>query len=381
MRKIVVAVDSFKGSLTAEQVAFSIEYGIKAIMPDCEVVKLPLSDGGEGLLDSLAKTIGGERVEVVVADPLNRAISSYYIIYNNVAVIEMALSGGLTLLADNERDPLRTTTKGMGQMIIDALDRGCDKFLIGIGGSATNDAGIGMLQELGFSFLDIAGCEVTAGGEVLERIVSIDDSGVSERVKCAKYTVACDVSNPFFGVNGAACVYAPQKGANSEVVSRLDNGLRNFASVIKCYNGIDVQEIAGSGAAGGVGGAMVALLGAELRSGIDLVLESLHFDDLIADADLVITGEGRIDKQTLQGKVPMGVLRACQRKGVRVIALAGLVSDKSMLMEHGFENVVSINPKNITMEEAMQPQTASQNLMITTISLESDIRKIEISAI
>lgn len=381
MKKIVIAVDSFKGSLSAQEVAENIELGIRKVQPHCQVVRLPLSDGGEGLIESIEPLIASHQahqahqagqsqvglvIQVMVHDPIGRLIKARYIIHNGVAVIEMAQAVGLTLLSDNERNPMITNTLGLGEMVMDAIEQGCREFVVGIGGSATNDAAMGMLVALGFRFLDGDGKVITKiGGEMLAKISAIDSSGVSDSVLHAKFTVACDVDNPFYGPQGAAHIYAPQKGATAQMINQLDAGLRNFAQIIGQTTGTNLQNIPGSGAAGGVGGAMVALLGASLSPGIDIVLRIIDFEKAIENADLVITGEGKIDSQTARGKAPMGVLRACKKHNIKVIAIAGAVSDRREVEKMGFWKVYAASPTEMPLSEAMKPEVAAKNVRHT----------------
>jgi glycerate kinase len=276
--------------------------------------------------------------------------------------MEMSAASGLPLLRAEERNPLKTTTYGTGQMILDALGRGCRKFLIGIGGSATNDAGVGMLRALGFRFLDGEGRELTGGGECLQRIASIDESGAADGLHEAEFIVACDVTNPLYGPEGAAYVFAPQKGADAKMVEELDCGLRIFADVVKSHNGQDVATLQGAGAAGGLGGGFKALLGAKLERGIEMVLGAMRFDEIIADSDLVITGEGRLDAQTVMGKAPSGVLSAARRQGIPCIAIGGGVRWCEELRGSDFAAILPIVSAPMALEEAMRCDVAAQNV-------------------
>lgn len=364
MKKITVAVDSFKGSLSSQEVADAFEVGAKRVLPQCEVRKVSVADGGEGTVDALVQMLDGEYVTPVVADPLMRPIEARYGIVDGgrVAVMEMSAASGLPLLKPEERNPLKTTTYGTGEMIADALRRGCRKFLIGIGGSATNDAGVGMLRALGFRFLDSKGQELVGGGEILERIDTIDDSAALKELCEATFTVACDVTNPLYGPRGAAYVFAPQKGADEAMVERLDGGLKNFAEAVKRYNGEDISALPGAGAAGGLGGGFKALLGARLERGVEMVLGAIHFDDIIADCDLVISGEGRLDAQTVMGKTPSGVLRAAQRHNIPCVAIGGAVAQCKELEESGFAAILPIVSGPMPLELAMQREVAVANV-------------------
>lgn len=364
MKRITVAVDSFKGSLTSMEVAEAFERGFVQIFPHCEVRKVCVADGGEGTVEALVQMLGGERVELMVADPLMRQVKVCYGVVDGgeCAVIEMSAASGLPLLTPEERNPLITTTFGTGEMVADALARGCRKFLVGIGGSATNDAGVGMLRALGFRFLDAAGSELVGGGEILEQIFSIDDSGVSAAVREAEFRVACDVANPLYGPQGAAYIFAPQKGADVAMVERLDAGLRNFAEAVRRYNGEDIATLRGAGAAGGLGGGMKALLGAQLVRGIDMVLTAMRFEEIIEGSDLVVTGEGCVDSQTLMGKAPYGVLQASKRKGIPCVAIGGRVVMCDPLRDSGFTVIYPVSPDAMPLEEAMRRDVAMANV-------------------
>ena len=364
MNTILLAFDSFKGSLTSREVADAFEEGVLSVLPDCAVKKVCLADGGEGTAEALVGTLGGKWIEVEVSDPLMRPIRARYGVVDEgqTAVIEMASASGLTLLAEEERNPLKTSTYGTGQLIANALKRGCRKLLIGIGGSATNDAGTGMFSALGFRFLDAEGNTLEGRGASLERIASIDASHVLPSLETCEIRVACDVTNPFCGPTGAARVFAPQKGADEAMVERLDRGMTHFAEVILLYNKVDVTNIPGAGAAGGLGGAFSALLGARLCRGVELVLEALHFDELLKGCDLVVTGEGRIDRQTLMGKAPMGVLEAASHRGIPTIAIGGSVEWCKELEDSTFASILSINEAGLPLHLAMRPDVTRENL-------------------
>ena len=371
MKKITIAVDSFKGSLSSREVADAFEEGFKSQFPKCEVVKVSIADGGEGTVDALVETLNGELVKALVADPLGRTISAQYGIIDDgrTAVMEMSAASGLPLIAPTERNPLRTSTYGTGEMIVDAIKRGCRKFLVGIGGSATNDGGTGMLRALGFRFFDAEGNELIGGGEILERIDQIDNSTARTELAECEFIVACDVTNPLYGPEGAAYVFAPQKGADAAMVERLDQGLRNYARAIERFNGVQVDAIAGAGAAGGLGGGFKALLGARLEPGIDMVLNAMQFPKIIAGSDLVITGEGRIDRQTTMGKAPSGVLREATAQGIPTIAIGGAVQPCKELEQSGFAAVLPIVAGPIALEVAMQRDTAIENVRRTATQI------------
>lgn len=375
MRKIVIASDSFKGSVTSAAIAECAEVAVHKVFPDCEVVKIPVGDGGEGTAETLIAALGGEVVSCTVHDPLMRPVEAVYGILGDkrTAVIEMAVASGLTLVAMQERNPLLTTTYGTGELIKDALNRGCRNFLIGIGGSATNDGGTGMLQALGFRFLDEAGNELGSGGQILNRIYSVDRSMALPQLRESSFTIACDVNNPFYGEKGAAYVFARQKGADDVMICSLDEGLRNFAEVIERTERVEVNRIPGSGAAGGLGGGFVAFLKGVLKPGIQMVLEALRFDERIQGADLIITGEGKLDKQTCMGKTPFGVLQAAMRQDIPVIVMGGSVMEVDLLTASGFLAVLPLLPYPVSLEQAMDKEFTERNIMR---ALEQQLRVI-----
>lgn len=363
-KKIILAFDSFKGSLSSEQTARCASSAIARVFPRCEVIATVVADGGEGTTEAIIRALGGQRRTVQVHDPLMRPIEASYGVVDNgrTAVLEMAAAAGLTLVEPGERNPWITSTFGVGEMIARALQEGCRHFLIGIGGSATNDAGCGLMRALGFRFLDADGLELDGTGASLERIAAIDDRNVMKELREAEFTVACDVDNPLYGPQGAARIFARQKGADPQMIERLDAGLRNFAAAVERHTGLDFAQTPGTGAAGGLGGGLLALLHARLCPGIEMLLEAMHFDRLIAGADLILTGEGRIDHQTLHGKVPCGVLQAGRRQQIPVIALGGAVENPRDLTDNGFAAVFPIVPGPVTLEEAMREECAARNL-------------------
>lgn len=370
MKKIVVASDSFKGSLTSREISTIVAEAVSEVFPDCQTVCLEIADGGEGTIDALCRALGGSRIEVSVSDPLGKPVVSEYAIVNvpeegHTAVIEMSKASGLPLVPSGLRNPMLTTTFGTGELILDALGRGCKHFLIGIGGSATNDGGTGMLTALGWRFLDSDGNELPPVGASLGKIESIDSSGKNPALDGCSFVTACDVDNPFCGPDGAAFVFAPQKGAGPEEVILLDKGLESFSSVIRKSTGVDVKDIPGAGAAGGLGGALLAFLGARLTPGAEMVLEAIGFDSLAEGADLVITGEGRMDFQTLKGKAPLCVLRHATRLGIPTISLAGIISDYDLLKNLGYKDILCINPPGLPHKTAMQSAVARRNLYST----------------
>lgn len=360
MKQITVAVDSFKGSLSSTEVATAAEQGIHAVLPHCRVQKISIADGGEGTAEALVTTLGGQWRRVRAHDPLMRPIEARYGLLDGgrKAIIEMASASGLTLLGESERNPLLATTYGTGELIADTLRQGVRHLLIGIGGSATNDAGMGMLEALGYRFYDCNNHLVAGCGARLERVARIDASGAMPELKECLLEVACDVKNPLYGPTGAACVYAPQKGASPSVVERLDAGLKNFAHVVDA----DAAHAEGAGAAGGMGYALSAILGARLRAGIEMVLDAIHFDEIVAGSDLVITGEGRIDYQTAMGKAPSGVLQRAQPRQIPVVAIGGSVAMCESLMQSGFAAIVPIVAEPMSLAEAMQRDVAFDNV-------------------
>ena len=365
--KIIIAPDSFKGSLTAAEAAEAIAAGVHNARPEAECVLIPLADGGEGTVQALVKATGGRIVHVPATDSLGNRIESFFGILNDgeTAVVEMAAASGLPLVPEHLRDPMIATTFGTGELIKAALDMGCPdrsecslsrhrRLILGIGGSATNDGGVGAIQALGGSFKDDNGREIGPGGGELARIRSIDVSGLDPRLKATSVVVAIDVNNSLTGPRGASAVFGPQKGATPEMVSALDAGLRNLAEVIRRELGTDIEYLPGAGAAGGLGAAAVAFLHAELRPGIEIVLEATQFAGQLDGASLVITGEGRVDAQTLHGKTVMGVLDAARSKGVPVLVLAGSVEPEGYdLLNQGAIAVVPIVNDTTPLNEAL----------------------------
>ena len=368
--KIVIASDSFKGSMSSLDVATAASAGVIEVYPDSEIVSVNVADGGEGTVEAIVDALGGEIVKVQVSDPLGRKIETSYGIAGETAILEMAAASGLPLLTVEERNPWATSTLGTGEMIMDAIARGCRKFLVGIGGSATNDAGVGMLQAMGFRFYDANGELITQGcGGMLGSIARIDDSLVSAAVKEAQFTVACDVDTPFCGPEGAAPIFAPQKGADAEMVKRLDEGMASFAKVITEKYAIDIVPVAGAGAAGGMGGAFRAFLGATLKKGIDMVLDAIDFDTTIQGANLVITGEGKVDFQTAKGKTAAGVLNRAKQQHIPVVAIGGCVEMCDSLVQMGFAGIYPILEEKVPLEIAMQRDFAMNNVRKTVAKI------------
>ncbi|MCL5982045.1 MAG: glycerate kinase [Firmicutes bacterium] len=375
--KIVVATDSFKGSLSATEVCQAIKKGILRADPACQVETLPIADGGEGTLEAMKLSSGGEMISVPCVNPLGAKIRGKYLILadGKTAVIEMAQAAGLCLIAREQQNPLYTTTYGVGEIILAALDSGYRKFIVCIGGSATVDAGIGMLQALGFRFLNKAGEEIASGGLAIANLRKIEVSGADKRLPECSFQVACDVDNLICGPRGAARVFAPQKGATPGMVEILEDNLRHFSEIVNSDLGIDISDVKGGGAAGGIGASLFAFLNAQLVSGVELVLDSMDFSTKLQGADLIITGEGQLDEQTAYGKVPMGVARRAKEKGLPVIALAGAIgTDYANLSPLGIDAAVSIVNRPMSLEEAM----ADAGLLLSQCS-EAVIRLLKIS--
>ena len=365
MKKIVIASDSFKGSVSSADVAQSAREGILRVFPECEVICLTVSDGGEGLYETLLQQLKGKQIICSAHNSQMETINAGYILSEDgkTAVIETAAANGLALIPKEKRNPMEAPTFGTGELIKNAIRRGCRNILLGIGGSATNDAGTGMLQALGIRFRDENGTILGYGGKILTRIASIDESG---ELKDCRFTIICDVNSPLFGPNGAAYVYAPQKGADREQVRFLDKGLRNFSRIIEQEKGINISKVSGAGAAGGMGAACLAFFHAQLKPGIETVLEIIGFDKLIVEADLIITGEGKLDRQTIMGKTASGILAAARKHHIPVIALGGCVENTKELIDAGFLATFSILPYPVTLEQAMQKDFTLCNIANTT---------------
>lgn len=371
-RKIVVASDSFKGSLTSLQVADSVQKAVRQVCPSCDVVKVNVADGGEGTMEALQQTLGGTKEMIPVSDPLGRRIMAGYVILedNRTAVIDMSAASGLPLLLPSERDPMKTSTYGTGEMICDALNRGCRKFLVGIGGSATNDAGMGVLAALGYRFKDADGQILPPVGGSLQKVSVIETDAVHPALSETEFIVACDVTAPLYGPKGAAYVFAPQKGADPLMVEELDAGLRHFAEVASKICGKDSSTMQGAGAAGGLGYAFRQFLNARLERGVDMVLDAIGFDRIISGADLVMTGEGKVDSQTLTGKTPFGVAQRAIRQDIPVVAIGGCVQiSQEEASDAGFAGVYQVTPSGMPLEEAMRLDVASKNVYDTTLKI------------
>lgn len=364
--KIIIAPDSFKESLTSLEVAQAIESGFKEIYPDANCIKLPIADGGEGTVEALISATSGKIYTTNVIGPLGNITESFYGVCGDgkTAVIETAAASGLDLVPIKERNPLITNTYGTGELILKALDKGFRKFIIGIGGSATNDAGAGMLQALGVKLQDRHGKEIGYGGLNLAKISKIDITELDTRILDSHIEVACDVNNPLTGVNGASAVFGPQKGASKEMIKTLDNALINFASIVKKDLDKDIDKHPGAGAAGGMGASLQGILQATLRPGVEIVIEHTKFRELVQDANLVITGEGRIDFQSIFGKAPIGIAKAAKEYNIPVIAIAGSLGKNACIVrENGIDASFSITNSPCTLEEAFK--NAKENVRIT----------------
>ena len=352
--KILVAPDSFKGSLSSKEVLKAISEGIRRAI-DAEIAGLPIADGGEGTVDALITSLGGKIIDVDVLGPLGNVVKGYFGVLNDgTAVIEMAASSGLNLVPNDMRNPLITTTYGVGQLIKEALDKGCRKFIIGLGGSATNDGGAGMIQALGVKLLDEDGKDIPYGGGNLHKLKKVDTSSIDKRVYESSFIVASDVTNPLCGEYGASAVYGPQKGATPEMVEILDRNLKHYSSVIKETLGKDFSDVPGAGAAGGLGFSLMAFLNAKIKSGIDIVMEASNIDEKIKSCDIVITGEGNTDFQTAYGKAPAGIAMIAKKYGKPVVVLSGgLGKNYKNLYDVGVTSMFSIVDRPMTLQEAM----------------------------
>ncbi|MBQ0044904.1 MAG: glycerate kinase [Bacteroidales bacterium] len=339
--RILIASDSYKGCLSSKEVAGAVISAIDALGGTAEVVSLPVADGGEGTVEALVDCFGGDYAHATVSDPLGRPVDVRYGIAGDMAIIECASACGLSLVAPEERDPLSATTQGLGELILDAVEKGCRRFLIGLGGSATNDGGMGMIGVEGFL----------------------------EKTRGCKFTVACDVDTPYIGAEGASRVFGPQKGASPEAVELLENRLCKYAERILEETGVDVRDMSGAGAAGGLGGAFAAYLGAELKRGVEMVLDALDFDSMAVGADLVITGEGCSDYQTVKGKLPYGVLKRANAVGVPVVLMSGAIKDADMLRNAGFSQLIAVTPSGMPLEEAMKADVAKANISAAVMDL------------
>lgn len=365
--KAVIAIDSFKGSLSSLQAGSAAAEGARRVYPDVQIDIFPIADGGEGTVDALVTGLKGKKQTVSAMDPLGRPIvCEYGILPNGTAVIEMSCAAGITLITKEERNPLHTTTYGVGEVIRDAIARGCRNFVIGIGGSATNDGGIGMLQALGFGILDAVGKPVSMGGKGLQEITAITTENALPELKQCRFQIACDVTNPLCGSHGCSAIYGPQKGATPEMVAQMDTWLQNYADIVKTVLPHSDQNMPGAGAAGGIGFAFAAFLNGKLVSGIDLILREIDIETHIQTADIIITGEGRLDAQTVMGKAPIGIAKIAKKYQKPVIAFSGCVTDGAKVCNsHGIDAFFPIVKGACTLEQAMDPESACKNMADT----------------
>lgn len=366
--KVVIAIDSLKGSLSSMEAGMAIKDGILAAKPDAEVIVKPLADGGEGTTDALIEGMNGERIDLTVTGPMHTPVDAYYgyLKDTNTAVMEMASAAGITLVPDSEKNPLLATSYGVGEMINDAIQRGCRNFIIGIGGSVTNDGGIGMLKALGVRFLDENGEDAGEGGQALAKVARIDVSGMNPLLKECHIQIACDVNNPLCGENGSTYVYGPQKGVTEDMKKTLDEAMAHFARVTSETLENDYMNIPGAGAAGGLGYAFLAYTGAALTPGIELILDAVGLEEELSGADVVVTGEGRLDFQTAMGKAPVGVARLAKKYNAKVIAFAGSVTKEATACnKEGIDAFFPILRSVCTLAEAMDPVAARNNMTAT----------------
>lgn len=371
--KIVIAPDSYKESLSAVDVAQAIERGFREVFPDAQYVCVPMADGGEGTVAAMVSATQGETLFAQVTGPLGKPVTARWGLSGdgNTAFIEMAEASGLALVPDAQRNPLLTTSRGTGELILQALDHGARAIIIGIGGSATNDGGAGMLQALGARLLDVSGNDIGSGGGCLANLHHIDLRALDKRLAQCGIRVACDVTNPLLGERGASRVFGPQKGATEAMIHTLDGTLAHFARLMENTLGVDISRVAGGGAAGGMGAALLAFLHAELRSGSEIIADALNLDAHIRDCTLVLTGEGRLDSQSVNGKVPIGVAQIALKYHKPVIGIAGsLTADVDVVHQHGIEAVFSVLASTVTLEQAMKNAAgniycASRNIAAT----------------
>ena len=366
--KIVIAIDSFKGSLSSMQAGIAVKEGIMRCNAQAEVVLKPIADGGEGTTNAIIDGVGGKKIRLSVTDPMGNPVVAYYGIMpdGKTAIMEMAEASGLTLVPKDRKDPYSATTLGVGEMISDALLRGVTEIIMGLGGSATNDGGTGMLQALGYQFLDKSGKVLGTGAKILGSIDKIDFSGKNQKLMDCSFKVACDVTNPLYGYNGATYVFGKQKGVLDSQVKELDESMKHFAKVSAEQLKADASKVPGAGAAGGLGFALKAYLNAELVPGVDLILDAIGIEQDIKDADIVVTGEGHLDSQTIMGKAPIGVAKLAKKYGKKVIAFAGAVSKEArMCNEYGIDAYFPILREVTTLGEAIDTETAANNLSDT----------------
>lgn len=366
MSKIVIAIDSFKGSLTSMEAANAIKKGITNTFPNEEIIIKPLADGGEGTVESLVSGMGGELITCEVTGPSGEKHTATYGKIGKLAIMEMAEAAGITLVPANKRNPLNATTYGVGEMMLHALGLGCNEFIMGIGGSATNDGGIGMLEALGVKFYDASNNELGPYGRDLTKIAKVNVDNLDVRINNVSIKVACDVDNPLCGDSGASAIYGPQKGATPEIVNELDKALGSYANITKEVLSVDYINFPGAGAAGGLGYAFKTYLRAELESGVDIILKEIKLDEDMKGADLVVTGEGCLDFQTAMGKGPIGVAKLGKKHGATVIAFAGGATDDAKeVNNHGIDAYFPIPQRPCTLEEAMDKANAAKNMELT----------------
>lgn len=372
--KVVVAIDSFKGSLSSIEAGQAVKAGVLAAHPDANVIIKPLADGGEGTTDAFIEGLGGQRIDLTATGPMGSPVSCYYgyLEKDKTAIIEMASASGITLVPAHQKNPLTASTRGVGEMILHALEKGCRHFIIGIGGSATNDAGIGMLKALGYSFLDEQGLDVGEGAQALGKVASIDAKNRHPLLDDCQFRIACDVTNPLCGENGATYIYGPQKGVTEAQKESLDQDMAHFADVTETTLNCAYKNYPGAGAAGGLGFAFLSYLHASLSPGVELILDAINLSDALNDADIVVTGEGQLDRQTAMGKAPVGVAKLAKAHGAKVLAFSGSVTKEAVACNQaGIDAFFPILRRIVTLEEAMDPSTARSNM---TASVEQVFR-------
>ena len=378
--KVVAAIDSYKGSVSSQEAGEAAKKGVLNVYKDAEVKVMTLADGGEGTVEAIVDGLKGRYEKVRVTGPLGEKLDcSYGVIENEkLAVIEMACAAGITLIPREKMNPLKTTSYGVGEVIKDASEKGCRKFIIGIGGSVTNDCGVGMLQALGFSFKDKEGKEIGFGGAELERVEKIDVSGAYPVLNECEFEIACDVTNPLCGEKGASAIYGPQKGATPDMIKQLDKALGHFAFVTEKYTGKNMSEYPGSGAAGGMGFGFLSYLNVNLRPGIEIVLDTLGMDRVLEGADFLITGEGRIDSQTAMGKAPAGAAKRAKKYGLTVIGVAGCTTDDAYLCnDKGIDAIFDVTDRAMTIDEAMDKENTKKNIEKTVTQIFSLVKVLE----
>ena len=365
---VLIAIDSFKGSLTSLQAGNAVKEAVLEVDASAQVAVHPLADGGEGTVEALAAGLNGTLVDAVVTGPLSEPVTAQYCILKDgkTAVIEMAAAAGIPLVPPEKRNPLYTTTYGVGELIKDAIQRGCRHFIVGIGGSATNDGGVGMLQALGFDFLDKIGNAIEFGAKGLESLAAVSMEKALPQLQACTFRVACDVTNPLCGENGCSAVFGPQKGGTAEMIEKMDKWLERYAALAATVSPKANQNYPGAGAAGGLGFAFLSFLNAKLESGIQIILDETHLEEAIKNADIVVTGEGRLDGQTVMGKAPIGVAGLAKKHEKKVIAFSGCVTEDAVACnDHGIDAYFPIVPGAVTLEEAMDPKNAFKNLKNT----------------